>query len=366
MKKKNLSFISGLLVFTLFLSPFSGVTVFAEESVDNENVTSDTYHDNTREDVYDDENITDDVYEEESTRDDVYGDSDEEESTRDDVYGDDSDGEGNVPGDVYGDDSDGEGNVPGDVYGDDTNEDESATDEPSVAETVYITNDDIVQSSGDDIKVNSNGHVRVFSWDIEQFMIAEKKSLVISEETVSISYPIGLFKSGAIVDFIHEKVATNNYPALNGIKTVGDFYDFNLLIDDEYQGDLSSPVSLTFDIDPSEVDDVNNLRLVFVDEDGNIEYIEGTYDADNNQFIAEVTHFSVYGVVEVESSEEEEKTQDSTNSEVASSGSNDGNGTASGNELPDTFTGFTNLAVMGAILLLAGMSLLFIRKRQTA
>ncbi|WP_208591989.1 NEAT domain-containing protein [Gracilibacillus suaedae] len=88
------------------------------------------------------------------------------------------------------------------------------------------------------------------------------------------------------------------------------FYDFHVAVDDETVSEFSEPVTLTFTVDQEDVNNWSDLKVVYINDDGEVE--EEINPTERNQesgeVVAEVSHFSQYGVLETE-----EKGQQSEN-----------------------------------------------------
>lgn len=93
-------------------------------------------------------------------------------------------------------------------------------------------------------------------------------------------------------------------------EAVSQVIDFNLLVDGEpYSDYFDMPLTILFQVDPTKINDWENLVLRYIDEEGNIEdYKDQIIHKDDESGIVEVEvkHFSMYGVFESTSEGENE------------------------------------------------------------
>src|SRR5690625_838823 len=173
--------------------------------------------------------------------------------------------------------------------------------------------------------------------------LAPNAIIVISRDGVSAEIPVSNLSKDQALIFSIKDVVGNYQNALSQI------YDFT--IQDEsgnYLTNFEEAVTLIFTVDDSKVTDVKDLRLGYITEKDKVEYYSiKNYDEANGKVIAEVNHFSGYGIFEVESQIDLEAPK--INEE---------------NELPKTATNIFNLTLIGGMLLAIGLLLFFFRRKR--
>ncbi|RKQ29266.1 hypothetical protein [Oceanobacillus halophilus] len=236
MKDFNYSFISGLTAFLLIIAPF-GIFMTVAEGSDEESVREDVYDDPVREEVYGPDSVREDVYgpgpEEEKDED---GTEPEEDSVPEDV---DSavisDGEESVTGDVYYDYSFNEGNI-----------------EP------YINNGNIV--------VN-NMHTALFpanlllSRDMSSNLVFHQSN---AQFTVHLNGMEGFLVNGHDIQF-YLRVFSSDFME----NSLTPLYLFDILdkTNGKYLDQSSGPITITFQINPNDVENWDNIVLRYLDMD---------------------------------------------------------------------------------------------------
>ena len=392
MKKKLRSLISLLAAFALFSLAVPAKAATSEdsseaedvvleeevgdvESSDDDFVEEDTIPDVVYEDVVDDvySNVPDEVYGD--IPDDVYGD------IPDDVYGE-------IPEDVYEEDiiDDVYGEYPDDDWYDDIIDDVYGKNPDDVTLDVY--NDRIYEFDG--VRpINKKGEVILdytnkksneykFTFFKEAFDIAKKdiKNIVIQLDNLKLSIPANLLKDKVVAELT---ITKKNYEG--ALSTV---YDFTIKLGDkEFLTNFKeNPIILYFKVDPSKVKDWDNIRVVYIDDKGNKkEYLKPkSYNKKTGEVVAEVTHFSSYGVFEVENSKDDGNKNETGNKEENKDGgtpvngdqnnkgqnnsnsSNQSNTDGGGKKLPNTATNHYNLLILG-LLFMMGSGLLLVSQK---
>ncbi|WP_156291294.1 hypothetical protein [Oceanobacillus salinisoli] len=275
MKDFNLSFISGLAAFVLLILPFgSSLTVAGGYN--------------------DDENVRDDVYTEDSDG-----------SVRSAVY------EETVDGDVYDTDS-----VPYEVY-----EDDSVTDDVYDAVTYHVydsvTGDVYNFYEFNEINIHSyigeNGDIVVYdlksaifptnlllSHNMSNYLIFNHASTYFSVELNSIE---GFLSNTELVEFflsdisyyLGEEVMEN---------ALTPFYTFDILDYEnwDYMESSDGPITITFNINPDEVTNWDQIILRHLDIDGNIvnnPNQELNINKETGEVTVQVDHLGGYGLFEL-------------------------------------------------------------------
>lgn len=173
--------------------------------------------------------------------------------------------------------------------------------------------------------------------------LAPDAIIVIRRDDVSAEIPVSNLRVDQALTFSITDIA-DIYP--NALSKI---YDFT--IQDEsgnYLSDFEKAVTLTFTVDPSKVDNEKGLRLGYITEDGKIEYYTiKNYDEATGKVVAEVNHFSSYGIFQVEPEIGKAVTK-----------------VDKGNELPNTATNIFNLTLIGSILLAIGLLLFVVRRKR--
>ncbi|WP_407271180.1 CBM35 domain-containing protein [Radiobacillus sp. PE A8.2] len=169
-----------------------------------------------------------------------------------------------------------------------------------------------------------NASTKVYSYQLTLDTIKLTKELLASLESgysvelsfggVKVKIPVDILKTGSDVTLnfgdVSKTITAKNSDALSNL------YDFNLSATSNF---ANNPITLTFTVDPSKVDNWDDLKVFYIDENGNkqTEIAPISYNEQTGEVVAKVTHFSIYGVFEVT---EKQPTQ----------GNNGGNGSNSG------------------------------------
>lgn len=128
--------------------------------------------------------------------------------------------------------------------------------------------------------------------------LLDNASIELNKGQVTATIPVRLLKSREDVIFTFGDVSNDIRLAYPNV--LSELYNFTLYSNGEAIP-LDQPVRLTFHINPSEVSDWDNLKVVYINDNGVIEeQITPEYDKNTGKVVAEVSHFSIYGVVEVE------------------------------------------------------------------
>ncbi|WP_117149310.1 glycosyl hydrolase 53 family protein [Paraliobacillus zengyii] len=181
--------------------------------------------------------------------------------------------------------------------------------------------------------------VKISKSELEKF--ADGYSIELSDGKVKVNIPAALLVKGEDLIFefgkVTNKIANKNKDALSEI------IDFSLLIGGEELTDFSdTPITVTFKVDPDKVKNWDDLKVVYIDENGEKkEFITPiSYNKETGDLVAELTHFSAYGVFEIADQ------------------------AASDSELPDTATNQFNWLMLGALLVAVGAIVLLANRRK--
>ncbi|SDC30062.1 pullulanase, extracellular [Pelagirhabdus alkalitolerans] len=260
-------------------------------------------------------------------------------------------------------DEDQEGEHEEEAEDEDTPTEEDEDESPSLPhqeierESISIeadTIDDYVDQDSGNLVVNDVTDLVISNEAISQMSDDQKVEVSFDNSAVQFNFPIsnvrGLaLESGESVSFSINQVDTSEVASLSDIRLLSDVYGFTVMIGDEkIEGPFDEPVELQFVIDSDVVNDPERLHLVYVDDDGDLTYYPiQSFDAETGRVIAEVDHFSAYGVVELD-----EDMLDEVEA-VDEEG------------LPDTATSMFNYLLAGAMLLISGIGLLIYKRKQT-
>lgn len=224
---------------------------------------------------------------------------------------------------------------------------------------------------------------------IEQ--LDEGRSIELSYRNTKASIPVSILKQHGEVTFnfgeVPESITSIHTDALSTL------YDFTLTSDNG-PIDFNDSIKLTFTVDPTQVTNWEDLKVVYINEQGEKEEFvtPDSFDPETGEVVAEVEHFSIYGVFEIAESTEEEQNviddgsdesvededaigddddedttegTDQTTDENQTESTEDKETEASCDRLPDTATQQYNWLLAGSLLLLIGAgSLLIIKKRK--
>ncbi|WP_058308989.1 glycosyl hydrolase 53 family protein [Gracilibacillus massiliensis] len=165
----------------------------------------------------------------------------------------------------------------------------------------------------------------------------DEAQIELTKNDIKVSLPVSILKGKGDIQFSFGKVSSDIISA--HADSLSTLIDFTLTAGGETIN-FDTPVTLTFTIDPDKVKNWNNVKVYYIDENGEKkeEATIVSIDKDTGEIVSEVDHFSIYGVFEEDSS---------------------------GDRLPDTATSQYNWLMLGTAFLLIGLStILLIRKRK--
>ncbi|WP_112182104.1 glycosyl hydrolase 53 family protein [Paraliobacillus zengyii] len=231
---------------------------------------------------------------------------------------------------------------PGDQDGEQPN---PGTEEPEIEEPGAEepeTEEPVIQDPGTS-KVytypNASKVVKISKAELEKF--ADGYSLELTDGNVKATIPVALLSRGG--DLVFEFGKVSNKITNENKDVLSELIDFSLLIGGEEITDFSdTPITVTFKVDPDKVKNWDDLRVVYIDKNGEKkEFITPiSYNKETGEVVAELTHFSAYGVFEIA----DQVTSDS--------------------ELPDTATNQFKWLMLGALLLAGGTISLVANRRK--
>ncbi|GGE55867.1 hypothetical protein GCM10011391_38560 [Pullulanibacillus camelliae] len=226
--------------------------------------------------------------------------------------------------------------------------------------TIGHFNGDAVKQNGTlaiDLKNYKEDQVNVQLTAEQIKTLQDKKAAVqINKGDSTVSIPTELFGSGQDVTVEVDK----QKPVIDALSSV---YDFTIKTATGTISKFKQPVTLTFSVDPSKVNNPDNVKVWYYNPSTKKwESIGGTYK--DGVVTAQTYHFSTYTVFE--------KAQKSSSS-VTGSSSHSGSttkaaaGNGAGNQLPNTATHTMNFIALGTLLvILASVCLWFQRRKQKA
>ena len=190
--------------------------------------------------------------------------------------------------------------------------------------------------------------------------------LVVSNDVVDLQIPSSILPDGETEIKVQKD---NRKDALVA-------YDFTMKSEGKGYHKFSEKVTMTFSVDSELVKDPEKVKVFYWNPTSKKwELIGGNYK--DGKITATTDHFSTYGVLEVESTDENPSTNpndpNGKDSDSKDSTSKDSNGKDSdsknsngGKKLPITATNMANMLVVGLALILVAVGLLYVNRRKTA
>ncbi|WP_117168634.1 glycosyl hydrolase [Paraliobacillus sediminis] len=226
---------------------------------------------------------------------------------------------------------------------------EPETESPTIEEPTVVVDEafDLVKHEKNKVYVYEKDSNSIKLTKATIGKLADGYTVELSNGITKARIPTSLFPKGKSIVFnfgeVSELIASKNTHALS------ELINFTITADGEEITDFGdSVVTLIFTVDPEKVNNWDNLRVVYMDQNGDQkEFIVPTFNEKTGEVIAKVDHFSAYGVFEIESESE------TTNVD-----------SEAGEKLPDTATNQFNWLVSGIILLLSSIASLLVIKRK--
>ncbi len=211
---------------------------------------------------------------------------------------------------------------------------------------------DVISDETDLVKNTTN---KVYTYNKTADSVVIKKEILVNLEDdftiefsngkVKVRLPISLLPKDKDVTFNFGNVSLN---VLNKNKgALSELYNFTIIAGGEEITDFGDyVVRLTFTVDASRVNNWDNVRVIYIDENGEQreEIVPTSINEITGEVVVDVSHFSIYGVFEVAGDTVEDSEED--------------------NELPDTATSTFNLLAAGVAIILAGMIMVFVSRRR--
>lgn len=273
-------------------------------------------------------------------------------------------------------------NVPGD------NDEDTDSDE----EVDEITEDDVVideETNLPVIVVKDHSSAKISLDVLKKLPKKAQLKIQAKDKLVTMNFPLdniltrALDSNKAVTIQVNQK-SESTFKETIGVKVLTDLYDFQVFIgEDRFDETFDIPVDVRFTIDPSAITNSENLRLVYVKEDGTLIYypIE-SYNKETGEVVVLLHHFSEYLIAEVDPSvvdEPETGTPDdptdtpaddsdaNTDDPATGSDSSEGDQTSqesstNGDSLPKTATNIYLFVMLGVILSLLSATVLLFKK----
>ncbi|WP_235988994.1 glycosyl hydrolase 53 family protein [Aquibacillus kalidii] len=228
---------------------------------------------------------------------------------------------------------------------------EPGTEEPEVelgtknqgtGQSTVVKESDLVRNDTSKVYVDPNASkvFKISKSELEK--LTNGYSLELTDGKVKANIPTVLLSKGEDITFefgkVASKISNKNKDALSEI------INFSFEIGGKKLTEFrDNPITITFKVNPNKVKNWEDLKVVYIDTNGNKkEFITPiSYNKDTGEVVAQVTHFSAYGVFE-----------------VADQGTTE-------SELPDTATSQFNWMVLGILLLAVGAIMLISKRRNS-
>ncbi|SHN24063.1 carbohydrate binding domain-containing protein [Gracilibacillus kekensis] len=224
------------------------------------------------------------------------------------------------------------------------------TEDPGTEDKNVTLDDKVVNELADDgtIEVNLDASQETLKLTAAQVAKLKQKNAIIhvNKDGIDMMIPASNLSGDGDVVIKMERFQ-DNPDALSPV------YDFSIKQGDTIIDSFENPITLKFKVDESKVDNPDDVKLYYYDENnGEWVLIGGTYA--DGYVIAETSHFSTFTVFEIAEkelpvTEEPEPVVDTPDDDKDE-------------ELPDTASNMFNFLLIGGVLLLLGMLVLF-RKR---
>lgn len=238
------------------------------------------------------------------------------------------------------------------------------TVKPSKKNDTHIVTDETLVNvkNGDEVNIDlkddeeSNSSVSLTKEQIE-YLKENGTRISIERVTTRITLPSSIFEGFENDTTVHINRLENHYGAIS------DVYDYTINQGDSTISEFSEPVTLTFNVDPNKIQNPNNVKVYYFNEElEEWELIGGTYE--DGVVTAETTHFSTYAVFEKEEKEEEQEDNEETSSESSEEQHDDQTEVAAG-EPKDASNNesFSTLWWVVIVIFITAGSIIFVRKK---
>ncbi|MFD2637646.1 hypothetical protein ACFSW4_02015 [Piscibacillus salipiscarius] len=189
---------------------------------------------------------------------------------------------------------------------------EIVTVKVSKVNDTHIVTDEAFENvgSGDEINIDlkddeeADSSVSLTKEQIE-YLKENGNKISVERVTTRITIPSSIFEGNENDTVVHVNRLENVFDALS------DVYDYTISQGDSTISEFSEPVTISFTVDPEKVQNPDNVKVYYYNEEREEwELIGGTYE--DGVVTAETNHFSTYAVFEKEDPSDEETTSDSS------------------------------------------------------
>ncbi|MGP4039072.1 LamG-like jellyroll fold domain-containing protein [Gracilibacillus sp. D59] len=260
---------------------------------------------------------------------------------------------------------------------DENEEDGSSEDEGQEVEDKVVSNVDELEKVNNVYQTNVDTKKTIIKKEVID-QLEETAFIALQKDNVQVKIPVSILKGKE--DIVFELGEVSETIKSKHTNAVSELYDFTLTSGGK-EISFDSPVTLTFKVDVEKVTNWDNLRVIYVDDNGEQkeQIIPGSVDSSTGEVTADVAHFSIYGVFEIaddgtsgdDPSDNEDGTGDDGSSENdgesgdESTSGNDDQAEGDGEALPDTATNQYNWLALGLLLMAIGVGLfLTVRERK--
>ncbi|GEM02210.1 pullulanase, extracellular [Halolactibacillus halophilus] len=298
------------------------------------------------------------------------------------------------------DDSTGGSTTPGDTDEDIDTDEDTDTEEDSAEVTV----DDIAVDEETNltvIEIKNRSAAKLSQAVLKNLPEKARLNIKAKDQKVTMNFPLdnvlkrALDSKQDVTTRINQK-AKSNFKETAGVKVLTDLYDFQIYVGDDYVDErFDTPVEVRFTVNNADIGNVDNLRVVYVDNDGTLTYypIE-RYEAETGEVVALLDHFSDYLIAEVDETIKEtpvdeptdvpeqaapteevpdtpeiDTTEDADTDKSDVSKSDEGTtkqeAANDGGTLPKTATNMYLLMMMGVLLSLVAATVVLFKKEQS-
>ncbi|MDQ0231672.1 family 43 glycosylhydrolase [Metabacillus malikii] len=209
--------------------------------------------------------------------------------------------------------------------------------------------------------------------------LPENSYLQLTNGAATAKIPVSLLKTGENIQFSFGEDLANEY-SFEDAKPVGEVLDFTITSGDEVIEEFGdTPITLTFSINADEDTNLDNVVVLYINEQKQYEKVETKQvDIENKTISVDVEHFSIYGAYEVADRDNgtpadnetpgntdtiEQPKENKPVTDVKADPVEDGQSQA-GKKLPNTATRSYNMLLIGAFVLIAGAAIfIYVRRK---
>lgn len=235
---------------------------------------------------------------------------------------------------------------------DTTNDDEDDYEYESNAVVIENINLPTYQGGDGNLYTKNKNNIYVNNDVLEQLTNNETLTTTHDEERLTVEFPNALltddfFKNKKFNFTVEEKP---NQAGFDVFDLKSNIYHLNIFnTGNRYNGKFPAPVTLTFDVEPTTIDNPDGLRFIRLSQEGALSINPiASYDASSKKVTIKTDTFSYYAIAEVDVVADVDPNEDpdddttgedddaSNDDNQTNDGSNDGNGSTDDETLPDT------------------------------